>query len=97
MLKLRVTPKARNDLDDIYDYTIASFGEELAEDYAAGFRDVFQRLAENPNIGPRFDHPEPDMRSIGYRSHRIYYIVTDDTLVIVRIFHKARDVPNLLN
>ncbi len=32
------------------------------------------------------------MRSFGYRSHRIFYLVEGDGLLIVRVLHQSRDV-----
>jgi plasmid stabilization system protein ParE len=62
-----------------------------------GFYDAFDRLRDNPRNGPAFDGTSQPLRSISHRSHRVFYTLTDDMILIVRVIHKSRDAANLLN
>jgi toxin ParE1/3/4 len=97
MARVEVKAEADADLDNIFDYSVAVFGLDTAVEYMDGFRRAFDRLAENPRLGPPVADVNPPLRSLSHRSHRIYYTLDGDTILIVRIFHTSRDAANLLN
>ena len=91
MRRLDVKASARAELAQIYDYSISEFGWQVAEHYLIGLRKAFDRLIEFPFIGPIFPDVTPEVRVFLYRSHRIFYRIEDETLLIVRVLHKHRD------
>jgi toxin ParE1/3/4 len=82
---------ARFDLRQIYEFSADTFGRRVAEAYLLGLRRTFDRLLEYPFIGAVYPNVTPEMRVILYRSHRIFYRVDDDIVLIVRILHTKRD------
>jgi toxin ParE1/3/4 len=90
--RLAIAPAARADLRDIRIFSKAQFGAATAGSYMTGLHARFALVLGNPRAG----RGEPDLgsglRSIAYRSHRIYYQVADDGVLIVRILHQAQDV-----
>ena len=60
--------------------------------YLEGLRVPFDAVLSRPLAG----RSEPDlgdaMRSVGFRSHRLYYRVEPSGILIVRILHHARDI-----
>ena len=48
------TPRAIDDLDDIYRYTFENFGEAQADKYLTELEAVFDLLADFSNMGPRY-------------------------------------------
>jgi toxin ParE1/3/4 len=97
MIKLRISVDARLDLVEIRLFSNEQFGKSVTDTYFRGFNEMFALLRSHPHIG----QPEPDLgdgvRSLGHRSHRIYYRVADNIIEIARILHKARDAQRLLN
>lgn len=93
MIKLRTASAARSDIRDIRAYSKLTFGKRVARDYLDGLIAAFDRLAMRPLIGVAERDLGKDMRSFAYRSHRIFYRVDEDELLIVRILHHARDLP----
>ncbi len=92
MAEVSIAPEARADLREFRHHSERAWGRAATEIYAEGFRATFRRVAERPRIGkPEFDLA-PEMRSIGYRSHRIYYRPHGEGVVIVRILHHARNI-----
>lgn len=91
MTRLRTTQAARADIRGIETYSKAAFGSQAAREYLAGLSAIFDLLEARPQAGAR-DRAFEDMRSFRYRSHRIYYRLDGDLLLVVRILHHARDV-----
>lgn len=92
MTRLRTAPAAREDIRDIRAYSKGRFGARVARDYLEGLSAAFGRLAARPHAGVSESALAIGMRSIVYRSHRIYYLLEGDDLLVVRILHHARDV-----
>jgi toxin ParE1/3/4 len=96
-MQLEISPEGIDDLAEILSYSVAEFGEVTAYEYMRGFYDAFDRLTANPRIGPVFEGTSEPVRSLSHRSHRIFYALTRETILIIRIIHKSRDAANLLH
>ena len=46
----------------------------------------------NPELGPARDFIAPGLRAHFHKSYVIYYRVTEDALIIMRVIHGARNV-----
>ena len=97
MLKIEIARLADADIVGMIEYGADIFGWDRAETYVHGFDASFTLIAEFPEIG--FLHTEfhPPIRSFPHGSHRIFYDVEADRVVIQRILHKSRDAQVLLN
>ena len=89
--RLDIKATARAELAQIYDYSVAEFGPKVAEAYLTGLRNTFDRLLEFPFIGTIYPDVTPDVRVTIHRSHRVFYRIDGDEILIVRILHKMRD------
>lgn len=85
------TPAARADLLAIREFSLGVFSPDVADGYFLGFDEAFDLLETHPFAGPA----EPDygagMRCLNHRSHRIFYTIVDETILIVRVLHHAQD------
>lgn len=72
MTKLRTAQAARDDIRDIRRFSKSTFGVRVARDYLGGLIDVFNLIEANPRIGALDSELGENIRSFGYRSHRIY-------------------------
>jgi plasmid stabilization system protein ParE len=92
MADIRLSAAALADLAEIDEYGTAEFGNELADAYSRGFSEIFDRLRRYPRSGPA--HPElgNEVRTILYRQHRLYYVIANQHVQVLRVLHVARDV-----
>jgi toxin ParE1/3/4 len=96
MAKLRVSAKARRDLERIGDDGAVNYGLAASDRHIEGFRRLFALLRDQPFAGRQRGDLSRGMRSLSHRPHVILYRVDGDTVVIDRIIHQARDVTRAL-
>jgi toxin ParE1/3/4 len=95
MADIELSAAALADLEEIFEYGAANFGNEGAELYSRGFGTVFDRLRRYPHSGATCPELGEGIRSILYRQHRMYYIIQDAGVLVLRVIHGARDVQDL--
>lgn len=87
---------AKEDLIEIFDYTVRTWGEEQAMSYLDTIEAVIARIAEDPFLlgsKPR-DTVVPGCRTFLVAKHVILYRATSMEIGIARILHQAMDLPN---
>lgn len=90
-LALELLPGAIADLDSIYAYSLEHWGPEQAETYLRALNARMQGLLRFPALGTAQDALHPGLRRIGEGSHSIYYLIRDETVLIVRVLHDRMD------
>jgi toxin ParE1/3/4 len=97
MGKLRVSARARDELDRIWLYIARENGSvEVASRVTDRVTQQFWLLNRYPNIGRRRDDLRPGLRSFVAGDYVIIYRVEKDTVVILHILHGSRDIGGLL-
>ena len=91
MAEYRLRPKARSDIDAIWDYTVKTWGVHQARSYIAGLRDVCADLAENPNLGKRRDELHKGLHVYPFAKHLVFYFSINKGVDVVRILHGSMD------
>ena len=94
----RLKPRARTDVQEIWDFVADQSGEPRADRLVAAIFDDCLMLARMPGIG----HKRPDLtrrNSLFWTVGDYYIIYTPDTLPleIDRIIHASRDVRKVLH
>ena len=89
-----VSPLARADLDEIWQY-VAQDNPPAADRLLAAFYERFLLLAKQPLLGQVRDELRPGVRSFSARNYVIYYQVAEDRIRVVRVLHGSRDVEAL--
>jgi toxin ParE1/3/4 len=95
-VKLRLSSKAVADLDAIDAYSFEQYGDEVATTYMRGFDELFDLLRRHSLAGQDASELGKGIRSLLHRSHRIFYQLGKDEILIVRILHHAIDVKRAL-
>ncbi|MCI5111645.1 MAG: type II toxin-antitoxin system RelE/ParE family toxin [Marivita sp.] len=95
-MAVTLRPIALRDIDAIRDHSIESWGVETAVDYMTGLFDMFDLLAETPQIGRLRSETSPPVRLHPYRSHNILYTDSGSGVEILRILHSRRNWAILL-
>ncbi len=80
-------PLAQDDIDHIAAYTFATWGEARMARYIDGLNERFCQLVVSPEIGRPHQDIGRQYRSVVQGSHVIFYRVTGEELVIVRVLH----------
>jgi toxin ParE1/3/4 len=76
---------------------------EVAVRFRAAVRQTVQSLQQHPLMGPRYRSSNPQFQTLrtwavtGFEAIRIYYLLDEDTLRVIRILHGKRDVKGILN
>jgi toxin ParE1/3/4 len=87
----RLTPKAQRDLDEIFEYTFAHWGEAQAEQYIRDLQAAIETVAERPAIAGACDEIRPGYRRSLAGSHVIFLKPTAEFVEIIRILHARMD------
>lgn len=95
-MKVRLSPRARHDLDSIWAFTVERWGEAVAERYVRDLASAFERIATNPQTGMDVSFVRAGYRRLSTRSHSIYYRIETDIIEIIRILHQSQDVDKQL-
>lgn len=90
-LPLELLPGAIADLDAIYAYSVDHWGSAQAETYPRALNARMQGLRRFPALGTAQDALHSGLRRIGEGSHSIYYLIRDETVLIVRVLHDRMD------
>ncbi len=94
MKRLRLTEVARRDLDEIWD-GIAADDISAADRMIDGLYTLIGRLREFPSMGVPRDDFRFGTRSFVHKKHLIFYTVSQDALIVLRVVYGGRDLPSL--
>jgi toxin ParE1/3/4 len=91
-LDVHTSNRARDDLLGIWLYTAERWGSEQANAYLDRLDAGIARLRDNPLAGTDFSSLREGYRRFAVERHRIFYVVSDERIEIVRILHERMDV-----
>lgn len=94
MTQLRISPRAREDLLEIWSY-IAEDSEENADGFIDKIHETMELLAGQPGLGRHRDELAPGIQSFPVGRYIIFYRVLSNAIEIVRVLHGARDIENI--
>jgi plasmid stabilization system protein ParE len=89
---------ARDDIVRQFRYCLlAADVPEVAIRFRESVRRTVQSLRDHPQVGPRYSSDNSRLQNLrtwpvaGFEAIRIYYLLHDDTMHILRILHGKRD------
>jgi toxin ParE1/3/4 len=89
--RLEFTPKARRDIEEIWDYSFERFGFERAEAYLRELQRGAETVAEDPRRGLACDNIRFGYRKFSVGSHVLFFRASESRIVIVRVLHQRMD------
>lgn len=98
-MTIQLSGLARQDLEEIRDYTTKTWGRDQWLKYYRGLVRTFEHLSEHPDMGRDRRLFSDGMRSVNYERHVIFYAPirhAGSKPVILRIVHQRRNLPALL-
>lgn len=87
-----LTPRARADLDEIWNYTAAQWSVAQAERYLREIQRGIEAVASRPGLGRRCDELRAGYFKMFVGSHILFYTQTKAKIQIVRVLHQSMDV-----
>lgn len=91
MKRFILSPRAKADLDDIWDYTATNWNIDQAEIYLRQIQHSIEAIAHNPRLGRSCDEIRPGYRKHPAGAHVLFYRLTDASVDVVRILHGRMD------
>lgn len=86
-----LTPRAKADLDEIWDYTMARWGLDQAEAYTRQLWRDIASVAGRPSLGRECSEVRKGYCKYPSGSHVLFYRVIADGIDVVRILHERMD------
>ena len=98
MAKFHLTHKAVEDLNKIWNYTFEEWSEKQADKYYQMLLDNFQTLADNPDLGKKYEGIATDLFGLRAERHIIFFRrIQKNEIEITRILHERMDLKNRIN
>lgn len=91
-ITIKLRPKAEEDLENIYQYSVNHWGYEQADKYIYELETNFRNLAQYRHIGRDCSYISPNLRAFYITPHIIYYKLISSGIAIVRILHESMDM-----
>ena len=91
MSDLVLSPRAKLDLSEIWDYTLLEWGADQAEKYVRELWATMLTAASDPSRSVAIGEIRKDYRKSRYGSHVIFFKETGNGIDVVRILHQKMD------
>jgi len=88
---LVISPKARDDLKNIYQYGVRNWGATHAAKYLDTLSAQLWSLKKHPKIGIEREDILANMRCISIERHVVFYRLQTENIEIVRVLHSRQD------
>lgn len=98
-MNYKITTEAKDDLENIWLYTLKKWSLEQADRYLNLIMDEIDYIAANPNSGKDFSYVRKGYLKTRVKSHFIFYKINpmQSEVEIIRILHQQMDINNRLN
>ncbi|CUH89114.1 Toxin ParE4 [Phaeobacter sp. CECT 5382] len=84
-LSLYLTPKAQSDLEEVWLYSVRTWGREQADLYLDTLEQVFETLCYLPELAREYTEISPAVRMHQTGQHVVIYQAQADHLAVIRI------------
>ena len=96
MANYKLTPAAKADLNDIWRYSIDTWGRDQAIKYRGMIKQAVKSIADSPLQGRARDDVRPGYRAFKTGKHLIFYRAVSNWIEVVRVLHEQMDTGNHL-
>lgn len=92
-LKLLLTQRALQDIQEIFDYSVESWGKRAAEKYL----DAIEAALDRVKTQPALLRPEPDLHAAltfyRFDQHLLVCDARSNSMVVLTVVHASMDIP----
>lgn len=94
----RISAKAIEDIEKIWEYTRDIWSVEQADRYYNLIINEIEYIAQNFESGKSMEHIKKGYKASKVKSHLVFYKIFDEnTIEVIRILHQRMDIENRLN
>jgi toxin ParE1/3/4 len=93
---VRFSPKAKADLDQIWDHSLKEWGPERAEAYIHAIRSIINLIDQFPAMAKNAEIIRPGLENYAVGSHLLFLRMANRSINVVRILHQRMDYPRHL-
>ena len=86
-----LSPRAKADLEEIWDYSAAQWGEDRSERYIREVWRAIKQVAKKPRRGQSCDEIRAGYFKYAVGSHCLFYRLVPNGIDVVRILHQRMD------
>ena len=84
----KLSNKAAEDFEQIYEYTYLNFSENKADIYTDDMDKCLLLLSSSPQIGRSLDKIKKGVYRLDHEYHAIFYLIESSDIFILRILHQ---------
>ena len=95
-LEYRLSPKAREDMEAVWLYSLTQWGAAQTERYIDDLIEAFVFLAQSPQAGTACEHIRTGYRKYPVIRHVVYYRETGRGIEVIRVLHDRMLAPRHL-
>ncbi len=95
-MKLLLSPKAEDDLLDIWDFSSNWFSKTQANTYIEKINTCFVAIQDYPQIGKRLDFIKAHYWLYVCQKHHIVYQLQTEQIFIVRVLHQSNQISKIV-
>ncbi len=88
---LRLLDRACADVREFLRYTARQWGPQQRARYSAQLQQAMHSLVDYPERGRSRDEYFPGCRGLPVEYHVVFYHLTDNEVVVVRVLHSSQD------
>lgn len=92
--QFNLTPRAKEDLRGIWNYTAEVWSEAQADRYITKLYERFVWLAEHPRMGKHRADIDLGYYCFPQGSHLVFYLINDNGIDVIGVVHKEMDILN---
>jgi toxin ParE1/3/4 len=96
-VKFNITPRAKADLNNIWDYTVDTWSEEQANKYITALFERFGWISMQPYVGKHRVDIHDDYYCFSQGQHVIFYLIRDNSIDIIGVPHRSMDIVNFFD
>jgi toxin ParE1/3/4 len=87
-----LSPRAKADIENIWEYTEERWGLNQAKRYTRELQRAIETVARNPERARSCDDIRPGYRRFSVGSHIIFFVMKRDWIEIIRVLHQRMDL-----
>ena len=93
MAKYKLTKKAVQDLNQIWNYTYDNWSENQADKYYEELICHCSKIAKDPNIGKQYEFLVEGLKGSKVNKHIVFYRqISEEKIEVERILHEGMDL-----
>ena len=89
--RLSVSRAAQSDIEDIYDYTLTTWGRAQADDYVTQLEHALTAAAAGDKAVLSFAEWQPNAGYMFVGKHTVFVLQETEQLLVVRVLHQSSD------